>query len=112
MNSTGSEFSLSPSSAVACPARRRVAAADEENPGFPRSIQLLGLPPPILPMETTRLPFSIDSAWTVLRIDGIVIAGPEHLILEYRTIDNVIGAFAGNIKARTIAWTELERAEC
>ncbi len=64
-------------------------------------------------METSRLPFCVDGLYAgCAKLDGLVILSPEILTLEYRMKDNVFGAFSGQINTRTIAWQDIERAEC
>ncbi len=64
-------------------------------------------------METSRLPFRIGSLYGgCAKIDGIIILSSEYLTLEYRMSDAWIGAWNGGITTRTLAWSDLERAEC
>jgi hypothetical protein len=64
-------------------------------------------------MESIRLPFLINRLYGgIAKLDGIASLNPEHLTLEYRMSDSFIGAITGGVKTRTIAWTEIERAEC
>lgn len=64
-------------------------------------------------MELIRIPFRLKGLYGgVAKLDGLVILGPEHLTLEYRMSDTIVGAFSGNITTRTIAWADIERADC
>ena len=64
-------------------------------------------------MEIIRLPFRIGGLYGgVARLDGIVILSAEHLTLEYRMTDTLVGTITGGIRSRAIPWTELERADC
>lgn len=64
-------------------------------------------------MDTAHIPFCIDSLYAgCMKLDGIIKAEPEHLTLEYRMSDNLLGAWTGGVTTRTIAYSELESAEC
>src|SRR4051794_34475391 len=64
-------------------------------------------------METTRIPFEIAGLYAgCAKISGIAMFSAGQLTLEYRVTDTIVGAWSGEITTRTIAWADLERAEC
>jgi hypothetical protein len=63
-------------------------------------------------MDTAQLPFCLGSLFGgCVKIDGIMKAGPEHLTLEYRMSDNLLGAWTGAVTTRAVAYCDLEHAE-
>lgn len=64
-------------------------------------------------METVRLPFHIKGLYGgCAKIVGLIIPSAENLTLEYRVTDTLLRAFSGEINTRTIAWQDIESAEC
>jgi hypothetical protein len=64
-------------------------------------------------MEPIRIPFRLKGLYGgCAKLDGLVILSPEHLTLEYRMTDTIVGAFSGGVTTRTIAWEDIERADC
>lgn len=63
-------------------------------------------------MDIAQLPFCLGHLYGgCVKIDGIMKAGPEHLTLEYRKSDNLLGAWTGAVVSFTVAYRDLERAE-
>ena len=64
-------------------------------------------------METIRLPFKIGSLYGgCAKLEGFVILEAEHLTLEYRMSDNLLGGlWAGNITRKSVAYRDLDRAD-